>query len=153
MRVEFFPPNKTCKIQPLAAGIIAPVNTKYWYRLLLRVFRNFEAERKSIYNVDVLTKMRWTCEELHICPSHAIRNSFNYCLKQGERAQQTAKEMNTSVTLENMERDSRAHGVQFTRAGLENLLKPLNKDEFIQELFIEMLGERSLGYPQAQWPF
>lgn len=42
VRVDFLPPNTTSKIQPLDAGIIAWVKTKFRRRLLLRIFENID---------------------------------------------------------------------------------------------------------------
>ena len=61
--IFFLPPNTTSKLQPLDAGIIATVKGMYRRRLLFRVFENVEAGRTSIYNIDVLTAIRWITEE------------------------------------------------------------------------------------------
>ena len=49
---------------------------------MLLVFENLEARAKSIYNVDVLTAIRWTETESKNCPAEVIINCFNHCLNQ-----------------------------------------------------------------------
>lgn len=58
--VKFLPPDTTRKMQPLDAGIIAWVKTRYKRRVLFSVFENLDVEKKSINNVDILTDLRWT---------------------------------------------------------------------------------------------
>lgn len=47
----------TSIVQPHEAEIIAWVKKDYRRRVLLRIFQNIEAGRKSVYNVDILTTM------------------------------------------------------------------------------------------------
>lgn len=78
-RVIFLPPNTTSRIQPLDAGIIAWVRRRYRRRLLFGVFENIESGKKSIYNGDILTAIRWAYEEWSACPSEVIQNCFRHC--------------------------------------------------------------------------
>lgn len=56
-------PRTTSLIQPLHAGKIDTVKGKFRRRILFRVFENIDACRKSIYNIDILTVMRWATED------------------------------------------------------------------------------------------
>ena len=131
VRVEFLPPNKTSKVKPLDAGIIAWVKNKYRRRLLMRVFDNIDMGRKSIYNVDVLTAMRWVTEEWDTCPSDVIENCFNHCLKATAQIGEEEREGGSEMVIEDMERDATEHGVTFSRVGLENLLCPEEEDDVV----------------------
>lgn len=53
VRVDFLPPRKTTKIQPLDAGITSLVETKFCKRLLFRILENIDRWVTSIYNIDV----------------------------------------------------------------------------------------------------
>ena len=150
VRVKFLPPNKTSRVQPLDAGIIAWVKAKYKRRLLFRVFDNIDMGKKSIYNVDILTAMRWTKEEWESCPSSVIKNCFLHCLKQGENF--TAEERGDihRETADNMMRDATEHGVGFSRIGLENLLNPPKEDEVMEEVNLKDLGLEVAGVSQNE---
>lgn len=84
-QLETFPPlpEVTGQIQPLDAGIIAWV--KVWYKrwLLPRVFNNIGMGWKSIYNVDVLTAIRWAKLESENCTLEVIKSCFRLCLEVG----------------------------------------------------------------------
>lgn len=150
VRVQFLPPNTTSRVQPLDAGIIAWVKAKYKRRLLFRVFDNIDMGKKSIYNVDILTAMRWTKEEWESCPSSVIKNCFLHCLKQGENF--TAEERGDiyGETVDKMVRDATEHGVGFTRIGLEYLLNPPEEDEVMEEVNLKDLGLEVAGVSQTE---
>lgn len=59
VEVYFLPPNTTRKIQPLDAGTISAIKSKFRRRLLFKVFENINEGYKSIYNVDILIAVRW----------------------------------------------------------------------------------------------
>lgn len=46
----------------------------------------------------------------------------------------------TGLMLGRMDKNAREHRVQFTRAGLEDLLDSLDKNNFIDEVTLEELG-------------
>lgn len=140
--VEFLPPNTTSKIQPLDAGIIAWVKAKYKRRLLLRVFENLESSKKSIYNVDVLTAIRWTEQEWANCPPKVIFNCFTHCWKL-----ETTDEEGTIAdeTLHYMARDAEEHGLRVSKANLEFLLIPTEENSVTKEVTLEELGKEIAG--------
>lgn len=140
VRVEFLPPNTTSMVQPMDAGIIAWVKAKYKRRLLFRVFENIEMGKKSIYNVDILTAIRWTCAEWDSCPREVIKNCFTHCLRQTGQTStaELEKEINGDA-LQSMARDAAEHGVEFTRPGLESLLNPADEDVVAEEVIREEL--------------
>lgn len=70
VRLECLPPNTTRLVQPVDVGIIELVKRKNSWRMLFRIFENIEASQKLIYNVAVLTAIRWTYEEWSTCPGH-----------------------------------------------------------------------------------
>lgn len=141
IRVIFLPPNTTSKIQPLDAGIIAWVKRRYRRRLLFRVFENIECGKKSIYNVDILTAIRWTYDEWNACPSTVIRNCFRHCFSQGGTSQDAvSSEQADQDCLSSMQRDAAESGVEFTKAGLRDLLNPAEEDDVNESVTIEELG-------------
>lgn len=147
IRVIFLPPNTTSKVQPLDAGIIAWVKRRYRRRLLFRVFENIESGKNSIYNVDIITAIRWTYDEWNACPSTVIRNCFQHCFKQGglsaenERGQGESSETADQECLSSMQRDATESGVEFTTAGLRDLLNPAEEDDVNESVTIEELGK------------
>lgn len=150
VRVEFLPPNTTSKVQPLDAGIIAWVKNRYRRRLLMRVFDNIDMGRKSIYNVDVLTAMRWVSEEWDMCPSEVIENCFNHCLKLTAQIEEEKREGSSKMVIEDMERDATEHGVTFTRLGLENLLCPEEEDDVVEVVSFQQLAYEVAGIPDPE---
>lgn len=106
IRIEFLPPNAISMVQPLDAGIIAWVKRRYKRRLLFCIFENIEAGQKSIYNVDVLTAIRWTYEEWNACPHEVIRNCFTHCFKQSEGSSLGKENDGDQECINNMQRDA-----------------------------------------------
>lgn len=144
VRVEYLPPNTTSKVQPLDAGVIAWVKRKYKRRLLLRVFDNIDMGRKSIYNVDILTAIRWTGEEWENCPPRVIRNCFLHCFKKQDICEKERGDDREDV-LNRMESDAEEHNVAYTRAGLENLLHPDGEDDIEENVGVEELRYEVAG--------
>lgn len=145
VRVEFLPPNTTSKVQPLDAGIIAWVKSRFRRRLLFRVFDNIDAGKKSIYNIDILTAMRWTVEEWGRCPGDVIHNCFNHCFrKAGELGRDIEKEVEVE-TMENMQRDAYEHGGTVTQAGLQNFLNPEEEDNVLEQVNYDDLVREVAG--------
>lgn len=140
VRVLFLPPNTTSKVQPLDAGIIAWVKNKYRTRLLLRVFDNIDMGRKSIYNVDVLTAMRWTTEAWSACPPAIFKNCFLHCLKSSVEIVEEERGVNNSDVVDQMERDANEHGVTFTKVALESLLCPEAEDDVTEVVTMQSLA-------------
>lgn len=141
VRVIFLPPNTTSRIQPLDAGIIAWVKRRYRRRLLFRVFENIESGKKSIYNVDILTAIRWAYEEWSACPSEVIQNCFRHCFSQGGvSAHVESIEEAEQNCINSMERDANDSGVQYTSAGLRGLLNPEEENDVSESVTMEELG-------------
>lgn len=141
IRILFLPPNTTSKIQPLDAGIIAWVKRRYRRRLLFRVFENIESSKKSIYNVDILTAIRWAYEEWNACPSIVMRNCFRHCFSQGGLSSEVESTENADEDcINSMQRDATESGVHFTTAGLKDLLNPSEEDDVVESVTTEELG-------------
>lgn len=88
---------------------------KYRHRLLFRVFNSLDAGRKSIYNADMHTTMRWTLEEWENCPAFVIKNCFAHCFKQdGQRGTCVYAKVRTK-SLQCMERDEKKYGATCTK--------------------------------------
>lgn len=146
VRVEFLPPNTTSKVQPLDAGIIAWVKRRYKRRLLLRVFENIEANAKSIYNVDVLTAIRWTEREWEECPASVIENCFKHCFKkEGEEDPGSDDALRDEEVLAQMSRDASEHGVHVNTDNLSNLLNQQGENNVTEEVTIEDLSLEVAG--------
>lgn len=77
----FLPPNTTAIVQPLDTDIIAKVKSISRRRLFLCVPENIEAEKKSVYNVDFLTAMRWASIDWNNVSSDRISNWFRHSLE------------------------------------------------------------------------
>lgn len=106
-------------MQPLDAGIIAWVKTKYNSRLLFRVFENLNVGKKFIYNVDILTALRWICEAWDSFPVDVIKNISNHCLMQTGNTNTDTKTRINAEALQSMERNVTEDDVTFTQAGLD----------------------------------
>lgn len=119
-RVEFLPPNKRSKIQPLDARKISCVKAKYKRRLLLRIFDNIEANHKYIYYIDVITPIRWTYEKWNACPATVIKNCITHCFKKGSDYHDLSS-VSFDETLDNIQRDAVENNSSFTRMGLHYL--------------------------------
>lgn len=147
--VEFLPPTTTRKMQPLDAGMIVWVKAKYKCRLLFWVFENLDVGKKPIYNVDILTAFRWTYEAWNSCPADSIRNCFNHRLKQtGSTNIDTEAGVNAEA-LQAMERDATEQGVTFTKAGIDNLLKPADEKEVVETATREEVAREVAGIEPA----
>lgn len=79
IRPSSLPPNTSSKIQALDAGTISQVEENFRGRLLHRAFESIEAETKSVYNVDILTALRWICTEWDNLSVTCITNYFHQC--------------------------------------------------------------------------
>lgn len=136
----FLPPNTTSHIQPMDAGIIAAVKAKFRRRLLFRTFDNIDTAAKAIYNLDILTAMRWVEEAWNSVDSTSIRNCWKHCFETlSERLLvNTTQDIETDLR-KTVEEDMRAHSVKFTKIGVESLLNPANEDVVREEISFESL--------------
>lgn len=55
----FLQPNTTSHIQSIDARTIAAETTRFRRQLLLKFFDNMDTAAKAIYNLDILSAMRW----------------------------------------------------------------------------------------------
>lgn len=140
VEVFFLPPNTTSHLQPLDAGIIAALKSKFRRRILFRVFDNIDSGKKSIYNVDQLTAMRWVGEEWSAIESTCIRNCFQHCFKDDADGRRNCIEELQNGTLQQVVRDLHEHAVPFNRVSLESLLNPGGEDAIIEEFNDESHG-------------
>lgn len=87
VRVGFFSPYTTGKMQPLDTGIIAWVKARHRHRLLFWTSENIDFDCKLIYNVDVLTAMTWAKMEWDHCTECRIKDVSTIAWKNmGEKA-------------------------------------------------------------------
>lgn len=133
------PSNTTSKVQPIDARIIAWVKKRYNSRLLSSIFENIDAGRKSIFNVGILTVMRWVTEEWLACTDQVIMNCLDHCFMQGGQVVESGEE-DENATLNSMSRDALKHEVWFKRASVKNLLYQCDENTVIEEVKIEDLG-------------
>lgn len=119
---QFLPPNITSIVQPLDANIIAWSNAGYQLRILFRVFDNTDMGQKSIYNVDILTDMRWATEIWNSCPADVIENCFDHCVKIGTKKTAEKRDISHHDKFDGLVRNTREHGVKFTRASSDSML-------------------------------
>ena len=138
VRVEYLSPKNTGKAQPLDVGIIAWVKSKYKRRILFCVFENIEMGRKSIYNVDILTAIRWTAEEWANSPAQVIRNCFDYCFKRQEIYEEGSGLVREEM-ISSMEQVAEEHHVAYKRDGLESLFQLEGEDDVEEQVDLEDL--------------
>ena len=142
IRFELFPTNTTSQTQPLDGGIISWVKAMYLRRLLFRVFDNIDAERKSMYNVDIFTAIRWTVEDWERCPSDVIMNFFSHFLKKDGCSDTHVEAEVEKDALQSIQMDGVKHGAVFTKDGLRHLLNPLEENNVVEELdFSDLVRE------------
>lgn len=139
--MEVFPPNTTSKFQLLAAGIISWDKTKYRRRLLFRIFDNIDSDRKSIYNVDILTAVHWAVTEWEAFPVETIRNCYSHCFQQDAW---NVPEVDVFGDVDKahvqLERDAIKHGIAFTRIGIDAYLDAIEEDDVVESFTIKELG-------------
>lgn len=63
VELSFLPTNTISRIQLMDAGTIAPLKDAPRKRYLYRIFENIEANEKYMYNVDLLSAMKWLKEK------------------------------------------------------------------------------------------
>lgn len=130
----FLPPITTSRIQPLDAGIIVQVKRNFKFHLLLRIFENTEAERNSIYNIDILTPIRWVSEEWKAVLASCITNCFRHCFEQvGENnTQRGEKEMREQV-----ETELNSNNISFSLFAIDSLRHPEGKDIMSRDMYFQ----------------
>lgn len=78
----------------------------YRRRLLFSTFENIDAGRKSMYNVEILTAMRWMAEKWSACPKHVIRICSMHCFKQRDTTEtENGIQDDEKETIDSMARD------------------------------------------------
>ena len=120
----------------------------YRRRLPFRIFENIEARRKSIYNVSILTAMRWVIEEWSACPDHVVKNCFLHYFKQSGLYVGVTPD-DEEDTLNSIARDATENNAAFTRAGLQNLLNHSDENNVTEELSLEMQGKEVAAVPET----
>eukprot|EP00171_Calliarthron_tuberculosum_P021547 IDg21547t1 len=134
VRLEFLPPRTTAKSSPLTLELLRGLRTITGARLLDRIFENIESGRKSIYNVDILTAMRWAVKEWDDCPATTIRNCFVHCTKLGaENGPGLSEDGNREEVQAEIESLFEEYGMPFSRIGIEALLNPAEENEQVIE--------------------
>lgn len=74
-------PNNTSHIQPMDAGIIAALKSNYRRLLSFLIFENIDAKVKGIYDVEILSAMRWVEEEWNGMSVDAINHYWKHCFE------------------------------------------------------------------------
>jgi hypothetical protein len=78
VKVVFFPPNTTSRIQPMDAGIIAAFKKRYRSYQLKQALDLNTLGRKDIYKVDVLQAMVWSRAAWNALTPTAIHNCWKH---------------------------------------------------------------------------
>lgn len=78
VEIQFLPPNTTSKLQPLDAGIIAAMKTRYRVLQMERALDLVDENVRNIYKVDILTAMRWVKRVWNDLPSSVISNCWKH---------------------------------------------------------------------------
>ena len=133
VEVYFLPPNTTSQVQPLDAGVIAALKAKFRRRMMFRVFENMEVGNQSIYNIDVLTAIRWIMAEWADMPSSCIEHCFRHCFG-GEEGGGSGFIEEGSDLRDGLIHDLNANGIQFTSIGIESLLNPDGEQDVTEPL-------------------
>ena len=76
--MAFLPPNTTSKLQPLDAGIIASVTTRYRKYQYGRALDCLDASESNIYKLDRLTAMRAIQNIWDKLPASVIAKCWNH---------------------------------------------------------------------------
>lgn len=123
-------PNHTSRLQPPDTDIISTMIEKFCRPLLLRVFENFDAERSSVFNVNLLTaicRISKDVKSLEVqfvadCFWDRFESDFNLRDVQNSRA----------VVATQCIEDAAQHTLQYSGTELENLLNPAEKKDIIE---------------------
>lgn len=97
-------------MQPLDAGIIAQAEKQFRRRMLFRVCKTIIANKKSIYNTEILSAMRWISEEWYALPGECIHNCFKHCFE--DRFSNNLSRNNQQLLRDQVVRDLNEHCVQ-----------------------------------------
>lgn len=143
--VHFLPPNATSHIQPLDAGIIATLKAKYRRRVMFRIFDNIDVGAKSVYNVDVLTAMRWVKNEWEGLEKETIANCWRHCFQDSS----TLTPQIESYNVESAIADAHEQSVRYSRIGIQSLLNPPEEDDVIETLEVSAQAAAIAAVPQA----
>lgn len=109
------------------------------------MLENIDFGRKSIFDVDIFTAMRLTCNECYCYPTFVIYNCSTHCLKQASSfVTDTEKEINDNA-LQSREQDASVHGLQCTVAVLSDLLNQEDKTDVVQEINSDILVQKVAG--------
>lgn len=71
VEVVFLPPNTTSKVEPVNAGVVASVKTRYCSAQMERVVDSIDEDIRNIYKVDILSPMR--------IDAHFVSDPKKYC--------------------------------------------------------------------------
>lgn len=142
IEVHFLPPNGTSRIQPLDGGIIAFVEAAYRTRIFHPILDNMDTGAKSIYNVDILTAMKWVKSCWEATSSSKIKQCWDNCFKSDDgvpsinpcRSIQTALAADVRTQLN-------GQNFPFNRVALESLLNPEEEDECLDDFSVNNLLE------------
>lgn len=129
VEVLFLPPSATSKIQRFDSGIITAVKAKSQHRLLFRVLDKMDSEARTLYNVDILTVLRWVQEKWLYLDEDLISNCWKPCFKfdSAETSLGIVAEIHINLR-EQVTLDVQETGIQYSRVGFESLLNPEEKD-------------------------
>lgn len=129
----FLPPNTTSRLQPLDADIASQLKGEF-RRLHFPVFKNIEAGKTSIYNIDFLTALRSVIEEWNTWSPEFIQKCFMHCCEE-QKCENTFN--NATALQEQVVRDLNEQGVPYTRVRIENLLEPEEEDEVTEAITLD----------------
>lgn len=94
--------------------------------------------------------IRRNTEELQNCPADVIKNYFSHCFKAKFHITEESRRITARETVDSMSLDATKHNIEFTRAGLTNLLNPVDEDIVTEKRSISKLGQEILGVNEEE---
>lgn len=87
-----------------------------------------------MYNIDILTGMRWMAEEWSACPEQVISNCFLQRLKQsGKTETANGVQDDEKETFESIAQNSSEYIVSCTWVVLQNMLNLCDENDVVEE--------------------
>lgn len=106
------------------------------------MFENLEARSNRIYNVDVLTAMRWPKKEWKNCPMTVIKNCFKHCYRRNVEETAENSVYNEQETLPSMVRDGLEHSIELTTSNAFQILNPTVENDVTEKVCLDELAKQ-----------
>ena len=132
VNIFFLPPNTTSNIQPMDSRIIAALKKRYRHKQMERAVDLADENIKDIYNVDILTTMKWIKWIWEDLPAAVVRNFWTHT---GELLRESSEDGAIGERVLDLEISNNI-GVLVpgrARMSIADPLNPVGEDECLQE--------------------